>query len=115
MSSVENETQRPITALILGRNDPFFKPCRWIIEVSEGCSTHIVVKRYRDFIAFDREIRHLYASLPDLPPRSFFRRMVSRRFMDARRAGLAAYSKAVLAGDRVASNPNVRRFFEIAP
>eukprot|EP00927_Polykrikos_kofoidii_P062002 TRINITY_DN56828_c0_g1_i1.p1 TRINITY_DN56828_c0_g1~~TRINITY_DN56828_c0_g1_i1.p1 ORF type:complete len:190 (+),score=25.89 TRINITY_DN56828_c0_g1_i1:61-630(+) len=102
------------TASILGRRQTLFQPCVFVIEVA-GASKNVIVRRYSNFVTLDRQLRHTFSNLPGLPPRSLFRKVVSRHFMDARHAGLAAYISAILSEDPLLSNPSVQQFFGVAP
>eukprot|EP00927_Polykrikos_kofoidii_P080477 TRINITY_DN77347_c0_g1_i1.p1 TRINITY_DN77347_c0_g1~~TRINITY_DN77347_c0_g1_i1.p1 ORF type:complete len:368 (+),score=55.89 TRINITY_DN77347_c0_g1_i1:62-1165(+) len=83
----------------------------FVIKV-EGETPHVVLRQYSEFKALDLALRHDFPeySLPELPPKSFFRKNFSCAFKKTREKALGNYIAAAVAADATLSQPALRNF-----
>jgi hypothetical protein len=95
----------------------------WIVQPSDGAAFFrvqvsgigdklTVMRRYREFASFARELRKTMPveSFPTMPPRSVVRKCFVADFMEQRRQGLGAFLEAVVAADPFCQLPALRAF-----
>jgi len=63
---------------------------------------------FSELLELDEELRKSDPNLPDFPPKSFWKRMVSPSFMDARQAALSEYLSTVVRQDSTLKQPQLR-------
>lgn len=81
------------------------------VHISGIDGGHSVLRRYKEFVLLDRELRKSKRKLPTLPPRSFGRCCVLSGFMERRRQGLSTFLAAALAFDpHCVNTPALRDF-----
>lgn len=84
------------------------------VQISGAGRGHTVSRRYREFLRLDQEVRRGLRHLPDLPPRSEFRKRLQSGFMETRRQGLGTFLAAVVATDPFClRTPALRKFLDL--
>lgn len=87
------------------------KAVRYSIRVTRGGRQHMVERTYTSFAAMRQAVvEALAVQLPEMPPKSTFRKIYSESFMDERMRALKELLAAVMEVDRSASLPVVHTF-----
>lgn len=99
----------------LGDVDCSTGAARFRVELHSTDGTHVVWRRYSEFARLSADLlRH--DDLPEMPPRSFFRKRMLPGFMDRRHRGLAALLTAAVAADpHCVQQPVLRAFLALPP
>eukprot|EP00927_Polykrikos_kofoidii_P069101 TRINITY_DN64493_c0_g1_i1.p1 TRINITY_DN64493_c0_g1~~TRINITY_DN64493_c0_g1_i1.p1 ORF type:complete len:271 (-),score=23.53 TRINITY_DN64493_c0_g1_i1:186-911(-) len=107
-------TVAPVVSVqITGHYQEKGKPCMFSLHV-RGSSAHYVYKRFSDFEELDDRIRCKFPDLPEIPPKSFFRKRFSPRFMYGRMLRLGKYISAAVLADPLLSTPALYDFLGAA-
>jgi hypothetical protein len=101
---------------ILGRSTSTSDKCYYRIEVRQGHGPvcHVVQRRYMEFDQLSSEIRGKCPNLPELPPKSVFRKAFSKRFNDERERDLNKFISCAVGADPLLSDAALRRFLGLA-
>jgi hypothetical protein len=112
-------TMGSLTAEVVGRCESKSKACtEFTIAVRNGWSVISLNRRYSEFAALDKEVRPTMSTLPELPPRSFFKKLSSSlmndpSFMNEREHGLGKVLEAMIDLDPLLRNTALREFLGV--
>mmetsp|Transcript_86991 Transcript_86991/g.159234 ORF Transcript_86991/g.159234 Transcript_86991/m.159234 type:complete len:192 (-) Transcript_86991:72-647(-) len=92
---------------------------KFTIRVRNGWSTTKVKRRYSEFVELDQQLRPKMSSLPEMPPKSFMRKLLSPfvldpSFMNERQKGLRTLLEAMVSQDPALRCPELREFLGVS-
>lgn len=92
---------------------------KFVIRVQNVWSSTTVKRRYKEFAELDAKLRPKMESLPDLPPKDFWNKMVSslmndKTFMIDREHALGKLLEAMVSMDPSLRHPELREFLGVA-
>jgi hypothetical protein len=94
------------------------KHTKFRIRVKNIWSTTTISRRYSEFVALDSKIREKMGSLPELPPKDYWKKTIAsfmndKAFMNHREHKLGECLKAMVAWDPALRNPELREFLGV--
>lgn len=100
----------PFAVRVVGIDQPAVAATMYAIKVTGKDGEHTVHRRYSCFDTLREEMEEAGRQLPEMPPKSFFRKNVSAQFMLERAMGLREVVRAATAADPHAKSPALREF-----
>mmetsp|Transcript_122542 Transcript_122542/g.192247 ORF Transcript_122542/g.192247 Transcript_122542/m.192247 type:complete len:142 (+) Transcript_122542:76-501(+) len=88
------------------------------IRVQNVWSTTTVSHRYSEFVELDNKLRSKMVSLPDLPPKDYWKKLFAsfmndKTFMNEREHALGKLLEAMVSCDPALRNPELREFLGV--
>lgn len=113
--SAKPPVKGPFAVKVVGVEQPALTATMYALRVMGKDGEHTVHRRYSCFYTLREEMEDAGRQLPEMPPKSFFRKNVSAQFMLERAMGLREVVRAAAAADPHATTPALRDFLGLAP